>query len=269
MEETKMSNIAIGSIIVGLLIGILIVVLGLNFFGVIDIEGLPKANSTSHVLIIGEPSVEEKVILDNLSYNFTYNQRSAASFGSTASEELMQYDIVLLDQSSLADKSVTAAFSTGLTNYVKKGGKVIVVKNSGVYFDMGLGNTSSDVVGWEASFGEIMPVECILGSDTEPVCAEGKEINVVARIRSNDLSSKIMQGIEIAPPVGDTPLELSTFAVQTSNGAKLIATIESENTTARYPAIVEKKSGLGTIIYFNYNPGLTPGVLKNTLDYLK
>jgi len=270
MDDKKMAKIVIAAVVVGLLIGALFIAMSLNFFGVINIEGLPKGNSTTHVLIIGSPTLGEKVVLDNMSYALTYSERAANSFGANVSEELMNYDIVILDQSNVADKSVTASFSQGVVDYVSKGGKLVVVKNSGVYLDLGLGNISDDVLGWGASFGSIMPVECILGADTEPVCAEGKQVSIVGRVMQQDFDHPIMAGIQISPPEGQVPLELSTFRVQVVGGAKSIAYIKAENTTTLYPAIAEKKSLIGgTVVYFNYDPGLTPTILKNTLVYLK
>lgn len=257
----------------GLIPLVLLVIIGiasLNYFGVVDIPYLPKGSQHMQVLFIGQPSLGEKVVLDNLSYMLTYRVRDAASFGNAASEELSQYDLVILNQ-TLTDKSVTVSLGEATKNYVKKGGKLVVVSNSGIYQSVGFaGYTSTDVVGWKANFGEIIPVECVLGADSVPVCMEGKEINVVGRIRRQVYDHPIMSGIELSPPVTQPPYTMRVLDVQATQGTRTVAYIQSENTPKSYPAIVEKKSfPFGTVVYFNYDPGLTPGVLTNTIKYLK
>ncbi len=257
--------------LVPLILLLIIGVASLNYFGVIDIPYLPKGSAHVQVLIIGEPSLGERVVLDNLSYTLTYRIRDAASFGNAAAEELNQYDLVILDQSIVSDKSVTVALAEAIQKYVQKGGNMIVVQNSGIYQSVGFaGLTAKDVVGWKASFGKIIPVECVLGSDNVPTCAEGRQISVVGRIYQQDFDHPIMNGIPMSPPAGDVPYALSTFAVQADEGAKTIAYIKAENTPQSYPAIVEKKNfPFGSVVYFNYDPGLTMGVFKNTIFYLK
>jgi hypothetical protein len=257
----------------GLIPLILLVIIGiasLNYFGVVDIPYLPQGSQHMQVLFIGQPSLGEKVVMDNLSYTLTYRVRDAASFGNGASEELSQYDLIVLNQ-SLGDKSVTVALGEAVQEYVQKGGKLIVVSNSGIYQSVGFaGYTSTDVIGWRANFDDIIPVECVLGPDSVPVCAEGQEINVVGRIRRQDFDHPIMNGIELSPPVTSAPYTMAALDVQASEGAKTIAYIQSENTPKSYPAIVEKKAfPFGTVVYFNYDPGLTPGVLTNTIKYLQ
>ena len=257
--------------LIPLIILILVGILSLNYFGVVDVPYLPKGSSNIQVLVIGEPSLGERVVLDNSNYYLTYRVRDADSFSVSASEELSQYDIVLLDQAALADKSVNVVLAQAVQSYVKKGGKVIVVQNSGIYMNMGIGGAvATDVVGWKASFGNIMPMECAPGNDNVPTCSEGQATTVVGRILRQDYDHPIMEGIPQSPPEGQVPYTLTTFPVQANEGGKTIAFIKGEGVPKTYPAIIEKKSfPLGTIIYFNYDPGLTPGILTNTLEYLR
>ncbi len=259
----------------GLIPLILLVIIGiasLNYFGVVDIPYLPKGSEHIQVLFIGEPSLGEKLVLDNLNYMLTYRVRSSTSFSNFATEELSQYDIIIFDQSNTSDRSITVALGEAIQNYVKKGGKLITVLNSGIYQNVGLyGLTSTDVVGWKATFENIMPAECVLGSDNVPSCRESSEIAVVGRIRREDYDHPIMSGIEITPPAGEIPYTLRSLPIQANEGAKRIAYIDAEGTPQDgLPAIIEKKSfPLGTVIYFNYDPGLTYGILVNTIKYLK
>jgi hypothetical protein len=258
----------------GLIPLILLVIIGvasLNYFGLIDVPYLPKGSARVQVLFIGEPSLGERVVMDNLSYFLTYRTRAADSFGNASSEELHQYDIVFLDQSNSSDKSVTVALGDAIKKYVAKGGKLVVVMNSGIYQSVGFnGYTASDVVGWKATFGNIIPAECVAGHDGVPACSESSQMSIVGRVWQQDFEHPIMQGVEVAPPVGSAPVSMVTLPIQATEGAKTIAYIKAENTPASYPAILEKKHfPMGTVIYFNYDPGMTPGILTNTINYLK
>jgi uncharacterized membrane protein len=257
----------------GLIPLILLVIIGiasLNYFGVVDIPYLPTGSQHVNILFVGQPSMGEKVVMDNLKYMLDYRVRDASSFGNSASEELSQYDIVILDQ-SMTEKSVTVSLGEAIQDYVKKGGKLIVVKNSGIYQSVGFGGAvSTDVVGWKATFGDILPVECVLGSDNVPTCQEGRDVFVAGRVRRQNFDHPIMKGIEITPPAGQAPYTLQVFDIQANQGAKTVAYVDSEATPRTYPAILEKKSfPFGTVVYFNYDPGLTPGILTNTIKYLK
>ena len=270
MGNKKIILIVAVVIIVIVALLFLIGVASLNYFGVTDIPGLPKGSSLTQVLVIGDLSLGERVVLDNLSYMLTYQVRDAASFDNTAAEEFAQYDLIIFDQ-SLVDKSVTVSFGEAIQKYAKKGGKMIVVLNSGIYQSVGFGGlTSTDVVGWNANFGNIMPVECVLNSQTKPSCADEFKVNVVGRIHKQIFDHPIMDGIDIAPPNTDAPYNLSVLDVQASEGASTVAYIASDGPPTTFPAIVEKKGfPLGTVVYFNYDPGMTPGILINTIKYLK
>ena len=256
----------------GLIPLILLVIIGvasLNYFGVIDVPYLPKGSARVQLLFIGEPSLGERVVLDNLSSFLTYRTRDAASFGNNSGEEFQQFDIVMLDQSNSSDLSVTVALGDALQKYVAKGGKLIVVLNSGIYQSVGFqGKTAADVIGWKATFGKIIPADCVLGQDGVPSCSATE--STVGRVWQLDYAHAIMQGVEVAPPMGDMPKSMKVLPIQADEGARTIAYIKAENTPKTYPGILEKKHfPMGTVIYFNYDPGLTPGILKNTIYYLK
>ena len=260
----------------GLIPLVLLVIIGiasLNYFGVVDIPYLPKGSSHMQVLIIGEPSMGEEAVLDNMTGMVTYRIMDASSFSYGASETLHQYDIVIFDQSNISDKSVTISLAEAIKTYVSKGGKLIVVKNSGIYQSVGFaGLTASDVTNWKANFGNIIPADCVLGPNNVPTCAPASAINMVGRIYSMSFDHPIMAGIEISPPAGEAPYQgLEVFPIQANEGATTIAYMKAENSIQSVPAIIEKKAFPlgGTVIYFNYDPGATLGILKNTLLYLK
>ena len=257
--------------LIPLLLLVIIGVASLNYFGVIEVPYLPRGSASKQVLFIGVPSTGERVVLDNLSYFLRYNIRDATTFGNAASEELLQYDILILDQSLSADKSVTVGLGEAITKYVVKGGKLILVMNSGVQQSVGFGGmTAVDAIGWKANFGNTMPAECVLNQTGKPSCEKGQEISSIGRIYRQDYDHPIMLGTEVSPALNEAPYAMTTLAVQANEGAKTIAYIKAENTPQTYPAILEKKNfPLGNVIYFNYDPGLTPSVFKNTIMYLK
>jgi len=257
--------------LIPLLLLVIIGVASLNYFGVIEVPYLPRGSASKQVLFIGVPSTGERVVLDNLSYFLRYNIRDATTFGNAASEELQQYDIVILDQSISSDKSVTVGLGEAITKYVDKGGKLILVMNSGVQQSVGFGGmTAVDAIGWKANFGNTMPAECVPNSTSIPSCKPGQEVSVVGRIYRQDYDHPIMLGTEMAPTLDEAPFAMTTLAIQSNEGAKTIAYIKAENTPQSFPAILEKKNfPLGNVIYFNYDPGLTMNVFKNTIMYLK
>jgi hypothetical protein len=258
----------------GLIPLILLVIIGvasLNYFGIIDVPYLPKGSPRVQIMFIGEPSIGEKIALDNLAYFVTYRTRDASTFSLASSEEFSQYDIVILDQTNISDKSVNVSLGEAIQKYVQKGGKLIIVMNSGVYQSVGFnGYTASDAVDWRATLGKIVPARCVAAYDGVPTCAAGREVPIVGRIRAQDYDHPIMQGVEVAPTMDQPPIALSTLDIAPDEGAKRIAYVQAENTPKAYEAILEKKSfPMGTVIYFNYDPGLTQTVFKNTIMYLK
>jgi hypothetical protein len=263
-------------ILIGAILAVLILVIGLfTIIGIttvvpeLNVPDVLSDDESINVLVIGELSLGERIALDNLSHKLRYSIREVTSFGNDVSEELQQYDIVILDQSQSTDKSVTTILGEAIQKYVDKGGKLIVVMNSGIEQSIGFGDqTVIDAIGWKANFGDVMPAECIPNSKGAPSCKVGA--SVVGRIYRQDYDHPIMNGIAVAPTVDQVPYALLTFGIQANEGAKTIAYIKSENTPQTYPAIIEKKNfPFGTVIYFNYDPGLTPTIFKQTVEYLE
>ena len=260
--------------LIPLILFVIIAVAALNYFGIIDLPFLPSENKRAQVLVIGEPSLGERVVLDNLQYMLSYRTRSADTFSNASTEELSQYDLIILDQSNVADKSVSVALGEAIQRYVNKGGRLIVVLNSGIYQSVGFeGYVASDVIGWKATFGDIVPAECVAGHNGVPTCSESSEEMVIGRVWQQDYDHPIMMGIEVAPPIGGAPIAMRVLPVNSTEGARTIAYIKAENTPKNYSAILEKRNfswslPFGTVVYFNYDPGLTQGIFKNTIFYL-
>jgi hypothetical protein len=213
------------------------------------------------MLVVGDPSPALKAILDEDRDLVRYTIRDARSLGVSPKDQLSQYKIVMFDQSNSADKSVPRVLGDAIQDWVKTGGKLIVIKDSAIYRD-----GASDVIGWKATFGDIMPVECQYEKDYVASCT--RPVHVTAKIFQQDFKHKIMQGIEVAPADPDGVLFLETFNVVPVGNQ--VAYIQNVTTPAWYPAVVEKTwFGIGKVLYFNYDPGATKGIFENTLKYLK
>jgi hypothetical protein len=95
-------------------------------------------------------------------------------------------------------------------------------------------------------------------------------LSIVARLVNAKYDNPIMGGAEKVPSIGQEPIAMTIFPILESEGSVIIANVNDEKNDKKYPGIVEKKQfPMGTVIYFNYDPGLTPTIMKNTLDYLK
>jgi len=229
----------------------------LGFWDVPFIDG----GTPMKMLIVGEPTMDTKAALDMSKDLVEYRIRDADSLRTNAVDKLAQYDIIMLDQSNQESKMLPSTVGEALHGFVTKGGKLIVVKNSGIYNPEAL-----ELVGWMANFGsEIVPVECTPTKDNYPSCIY--PINMTAELERADFGHPIMLGIEKVPATGfDEYLYVEIFPV--SSKGNEIATIRDVQSTKYYPGIVEKTLLFGKSIYFNYDPGKTPGIFRNTLKYL-
>ncbi|MCX6802693.1 MAG: hypothetical protein NT067_06305 [Candidatus Diapherotrites archaeon] len=216
----------------------------------------------SQMLVIGNPSPAALEALDNSKDLAVYVIRDEESLRTNAKEKLAQYDIVMLDQSNQDSKYLPSGVGEAITSYVNRGGKLIVVSNSGIY-----NQETPEVIGWLANFGsDIVPVDCAYTKENKPSCTS--PLNVTAELERADYNSKIMIGIEHIPAASDQPFfYLEVFPVSATGNE--IATINDMQSTKHYPGIVEKPLAKGKSIYFNYDPGITPGILRNTLKYLR
>jgi len=239
-------------------------------FGLWTIPFLGGADQVQ-MIVIGQPSVDLLADLDNQRDLVYYRVRNASDLDAAPQEQLAQYDIVLLDQHLGAtpyDRSISRTLGEALENYVRTGGKLVVVMDSGIYRSGGIygTGTATDVVGWRATFGDIIPVECDLASNDVPTCTQ--PIATTGKIYRLDFDHQIMEGIEIAPADPRYgPLSMITFDVKPTGTQ--VAYIKHIATASHFPAIVEKKLLIGKSIYFNYDPAMTPGIWQNTLEYLR
>ncbi len=213
------------------------------------------------MLIIGNTSQEVLDVLDANPKLVHYRIKAATALERNPKEQLRNYGIVMLDQSEEANKEVSLALGKAIEEYVKTGGKFILVRDSGIRRP-----GAFDVLGWKNTFRDIVPVTCERkGAMDIPSCTN--PIFVRGTINREDFDHEILEGIEVAPAEPGLYLTLETFDVSPTGNE--IAYIEEATTRKTYPAIVEKRLFIGKSIYFNYNPGKTKGIFESTLRYLR
>jgi hypothetical protein len=170
---------------------ILIVVIGfllLARLGVIDtstpvigpVVSAISPNATARMLIIGAPSPEMIAVL-NANKDLVGNPiiKAAEAFSNNPENQLSQFDIVILDQTGQISKAIPRQLGDALQGYVKTGGKLVIVKDSGIEQPGAL-----DILGWKANFGNIVPVNCDIVLDGQPTCK--RPIGVIGVIWQQD-----------------------------------------------------------------------------------
>ncbi|MBI4044856.1 MAG: hypothetical protein HY392_04055 [Candidatus Diapherotrites archaeon] len=214
----------------------------------------------ARMLIVGATSQEVIDVLNKHEQLVRYVVRTPESLDRSPREIISNYDIVMLDQSQQANKEVSFELGQAIQQYVGTGGKLIVVLDSGIRRP-----GAYDVIGWENTFKDVVPVSCDRIVDEIPVCIN--RITVRGKLYSIDDDHAIMRGIPVFP--ADPGFNAVFETLDVSPKGRELAFIEDPFTKKSFPGIVEKPSLVGKSIYFNYNPGITEGILVGTINYLK
>lgn len=229
--------------------------------------GVFGANKAS-ILVIGSPSPELTAVLkdfENKDLIKESRQLAASDLVHNPKDRIKNYDIVILDQSMSLDKSLSRTTGEAITSFVKSGGSLIVVLNSGIER-----TGDASVIGWKATFDDIVPVTCDASVFSVPSCKQTLRVNgtiYANRYDSKQGGYKIMYGIEKVPAMEAYGL-ISTEAYPVHAEGTEIAYMVDARTNMTYTAIVEEPLLLGKVIYFNFNPGLSEAILINTIKYL-
>ncbi|MBI4210962.1 MAG: hypothetical protein HY544_05680 [Candidatus Diapherotrites archaeon] len=226
---------------------------------VVDVINI--SSGKTRMLVVGSTSQEVIDILNDNRDFIEYQLKTTDTLERNPTEQLAQYQIVMLDQSQEANKEVSKKLGEGIQRFVKNGGKFILVLDSGIRRP-----DTYDVIGWKNTFGDIVPVDCDRIVNNQPTCTN--RIVVSGRLFREDEKTPIMKGIEVFPadPLRNAYFETFDVAVD----GRELAYIQSTGPDKKsYPAIVEKNLVIGKSIYFNYNPGITRGVFESTLEYLR
>jgi hypothetical protein len=252
--------------IVIIIIVILLIAFKTNIFS--GSSDLFKGKGAS-VLIIGSPSPNLQMVLNNAENKDIIKEKRHVTMDAllyNPTERIKGYDIIILDQTLSADKSITRTAGDAITSFVKSGGSLIVVLNSGIERP---GDPS--IIGWKATFGDIIPVSCSPTLYNIPSCKKQLRVNGILhanRYNSKQSGYRIMYGIERVPAIDSAGLISTETYPITVDGTEIAYLVDSRTGTY-YSAIVEKPMILGKVIYFNYDPGLSEAIFINTLKYLK
>ncbi|HNW05796.1 MAG TPA: hypothetical protein PK655_01980 [archaeon] len=226
---------------------------GLNIFG---------AKQGAKILILGAPSPEFRAILtDQENKDIIKEARfmTLDSISHNPEERIKNYDIIILDQSMQADKTVTRRTGEAITNYVRKGGRLIVVLNSGIKRP-----DDPSVLGWQANFGGIVPVNCYNSGGT-PSCLSQRDLQGTLYVIKED--HPVVKGITQVPAV-ETSGSIRTQTFDVSIDGTEIAYLEDSRTKKTYTGIVEEPLLMGKVIYFNFNPAISKAIVIKTIQYM-
>lgn len=244
---------------------IIVAVVAGAYLGFWDIPYITKSGPAK-MLIIGRPTQLTMNALNSSKDIVEYVIRDDEYFGLEPEYMLSHYDMVMLDQTNSMHRPVLSRQTAeAIEKYVRKGGKLIIVGNSGT-----MRRDAPEIIGWRALLGDIAPVDCILDIQGVPTCLQ--PIRVRGQLITLDYEHPIVEGIERAPPFETDTYDFEVFNV-TPNGNEIAYIQEgtkSDVYTAKwYVGIVERRHILGKVIYFNYDPGITPGILQKTIKYLR
>jgi len=227
---------------------------GMSFLG---------GTSGARILVLGAPSDDfRKILSDQENKDIIKEVRyyTLEAIQHNPVERIKGYDIIILDQSTQTDKTIARRTADAITAYVKKGGKLIIVLNSGIQRPEDV-----SVLGWQANFGNIVPVTCdVVG--TRPSCLQPIEMQGTLYAVMED--HPIMQGILRVPAVDTSgPIRTRTYDVQVVG--KEVAYLHDPRVKNPYVGIAEQSLIMGKVIYFNFNPGISKAIFINTVKYLK
>ena len=213
-----------------------------------------------NLLIISEnENSVSPFVIETLNQNsdlIKYRIRPASDLSINSKQKIENYDMIMLNGLQCTPLSL----GRGIQEYVKGGGKVIFVMDAGIRRP-----STPDVLGWEDTFGDIVPVTCEKSDSGLPGCTD--KIFIRGKMYREDEENKIMRGFEEVPPEPNSYKDFEVLNISYTGNE--IAYIKGGQYQKPFPGIVEKKLVFGKSIYFNYDPGTTPGVLMATIDYLK
>ena len=252
------------------------------YFGMIDAKSVPLVGGLlssimgdyKQILLVGQPwdgPYQNDTIVEIMQQGLNGQKykikqiESAQNFAHNPKNQIKNYDLIILDQTMLSDKSIPPDLSKALIDYVFVGGKLIIVGDSAIYL-----TGRSDLAGLPATFNESMaPVDCMIPIDSGPKCAT--PIPLPYGIWYSADKTKIFQGIDKIPPSpltqGLQGLPFTVFDVYPQDDEW--AYIQDVVSKKIYTGIVKSGYGLGKVIYFNYQEvGLTPSILEYVVEEL-
>jgi len=221
-------------------------------------EEEPEAplETKARILVIGEPALDTIELLESSSDILEFEIVKQESLDNNSKNKFESIDLILLDQSDSDKKELSFRSGGEIAEWVWNGGKIIVVQNSGTF-----NPEYETVVGWAFNFGSyIVPVECSMTENNEASCMSPRDLN--ALIRKSTVNHMILKDFKIS----EETIALTVFPVA-PRGTEIV-TVKDSQSEKSFPGIVEKSMDKGRSIYFNFSPGKTPRLFRNTIRYL-
>jgi len=254
----------------------LLVILALIFavkLGFINLSFLPFFNQPVDVLILtdNQTATEIQNTLQVLQKEASYYRIKVRVLQLSPTkriyaQQLADADIVLLYQTS-NEPTLSLIQRREIAKYLKAGGKMIVVKNSGTYVPecdvvgVNCNPNATMWVGW-LELKDFMPVECT----SEETCIP--ESVGTATLYTIDPEHPIMRGFEEVPL--DNALVIKELQLS-KNGIDIADIYEGgiDNPVGVYPGITVSSGLMGTkVIHFNYDPWMTKDIFIQAILYL-
>ncbi len=255
----------------------LLVILALIFavkLGFINLGFLPMFNQPVNVLLLTDDptatSIQNtlKVLQKEASYyKIKVRVLSLSPNKRIYAQQLADADVVILYE--VKDKPVLSLIQRReVAKYLKAGGKMIVVLNSGTYVPqcdvLGVNcNPNAEIwVGW-LELKDFMPVDCSDEASCQPETAQKADLYTI------DPEHPIMRGFEEVD-LGDGVRAIKQLQLS-KNGVDIADIYEGgiDNPTAVYPGITVTSGILGTkVIHFNYDPWITRDIFIQAILYL-
>ncbi len=225
----------------------------------------------ARMLVLGTPSQYTMKALNDNRDLVQFQTRSTEALGNnpeTVLANLRQYNVVMLDQTQQSNREISRSTAEAIQSYVFGGGKFILVRDSGIRRP-----GSFDILGWKANFNKTVPVDCPrVGNIDIPSCLKLDPVVGKMYPGAAGYTHPIMRGIEVVPALPGQNQRFDALDQISISGGVEVAYIVADGTNKYYVGIVEAQSlntGAGKSLYFNYDPGTTPGIFANTLRYLK
>jgi len=202
---------------------------------------------------VGVPTVS---VADALSNNAT-KERGIHYHGylapATITASLLDdYDVVLLQGDPYFDMNAR----TAIGSFVENGGSLIVTEDTGSKH-----KEYKNVAGWSWPVGEGIPVPAMIVGEWEGI----SEIANASEIMIRDYNHPIAKGIKIKGiDLGGNRV----FKTVPQGSGEVIMIV---NTTEGYvPAVIASGMNVGgAVAYFSYDPGITPGILLNAVEWTR
>ncbi len=253
----------------------LLVILAIIFavkLGFIDLSFLPFFNQPVDVLILTDSSSDVSIqrLIQVLQEQASYYKIKARVLQLSPNkrifaQQLADADVVVLYETETYP-TLSLQQRKEIAKYLKTGGKLIVVKNSGTYIPQCdvLGECDPNArewVGW-LELEDFMPVECYEEAACQPESVKNATLYTI------DPEHPVMRGFE--------SIEMGTVTsikeLQISKSGVDIADVYEggiENPEAVFPGVTVSQGVFGVrVIHFNYDPWVTKNVFINAVLYL-